>query len=102
PPCALPSRLSFPARRSSDLCIASRPVRMRGIGERLDPVPALPPLHLVLVNPGVAVNTPEVFAMLARKENPPLPDPAWQDLDSLLDRQRRRLNSSHVKISYAL
>src|SRR5690606_20976330 len=38
---------------------------MSGIGERLQPVPAVPPLWLLLVNPGEAVSTPAVFKALA-------------------------------------
>jgi 4-diphosphocytidyl-2-C-methyl-D-erythritol kinase len=37
---------------------------MRGLGERLDPIRGLPPLPLVLVNPGVHVATPAVFRSL--------------------------------------
>ncbi|MCV2874090.1 4-(cytidine 5'-diphospho)-2-C-methyl-D-erythritol kinase [Defluviimonas sp. WL0050] len=49
------------------------PQRMRGIGEQLDPFVGLPgPLAMVLVNPRVAVSTPEVFKALSRKDNPPL------------------------------
>jgi 4-diphosphocytidyl-2-C-methyl-D-erythritol kinase len=49
------------------------PQRMRGIGERLDPFVDLPGhLAMVLVNPRVAVSTPEVFKALSRKDNPPL------------------------------
>lgn len=55
------------------VCLAGRPARMRGVGEVLDPLPALPPLPLVLVNPGVAVATPAVFAALKRRDNPGLP-----------------------------
>ena len=35
--------------------------RMSGIGERLEPAPALPPCGIVLVNPGMAVATADVF-----------------------------------------
>jgi 4-diphosphocytidyl-2-C-methyl-D-erythritol kinase len=35
-----------------------------GIGERLQPWPGLPPVVLVLVNPGIAVSTAEVFQNL--------------------------------------
>lgn len=66
------------------VCVASRPVRMRGIGEVLDPVPPIPPLWVVLVNPGVAVSTPTVFKALESHDNPPLPPPAWETADSLL------------------
>jgi len=44
------------------VCLAApEPRMMRGIGEDLTPVPALPPLWLALVNPGVAMPTPAVF-----------------------------------------
>ena len=43
------------------VCLASRPCRMEGVGERLTPHAPLPPCGLVLVNPGVAVATPSVF-----------------------------------------
>ncbi len=66
-------------------CVESRPVRMRGIGERLDPVPALPPLWLVLVNPGVDVPTGAVFRALTSVQNPPMPDPCWKDADGLVE-----------------
>ena len=57
------------------VCMAGVPTRMRGLGEILDPLPPLPPLHLVLVNPGRGLSTPAVFKVLAQRENPPMPDP---------------------------
>jgi 4-diphosphocytidyl-2-C-methyl-D-erythritol kinase len=56
------------------VCLAPGAWRMRGIGDRLDPGPALPACWAVLVNPGLAVSTPSVFAALQSRENPPLPD----------------------------
>lgn len=44
------------------VCLAGVAAYMGGIGEDLDPVRALPPASLVLVNPGVAVPTAKVFA----------------------------------------
>ncbi len=44
------------------VCLDPRPRVMRGIGEQLSAPIDLPPLHAVLVNPGVAVPTKEVFA----------------------------------------
>jgi 4-diphosphocytidyl-2-C-methyl-D-erythritol kinase len=46
------------------VCIDPRPRRMRGIGERLSAPLAIPKLAAVLVNPGVAVPTRDVFAAL--------------------------------------
>jgi 4-diphosphocytidyl-2-C-methyl-D-erythritol kinase len=57
------------------MCLASGPARVGGIGERIAPVAGLPPLAAVLVNPLRPMPTPPVFAALARKDNPPMPDP---------------------------
>jgi 4-diphosphocytidyl-2-C-methyl-D-erythritol kinase len=46
------------------VCLASKTCIMRGIGEKLSPV-AMPRLHAVLVNPGAAVATRDVFAKFA-------------------------------------
>ncbi len=43
------------------VCLASRPARMRGIGEILNAAPELPAFGMVLINPGLAVPTPAVF-----------------------------------------
>jgi 4-diphosphocytidyl-2-C-methyl-D-erythritol kinase len=42
-------------------CLIGVPLRARGIGEKIEPVGTLPPLHLVLANPGVPLSTAEVF-----------------------------------------
>jgi 4-diphosphocytidyl-2-C-methyl-D-erythritol kinase len=46
------------------VCVRSRPARMRGIGERLEPLPDLPALDLVLANPRLPLGTPAVFKAL--------------------------------------
>lgn len=43
------------------MCLASRTARAAGVGERLTPAPRLPPLPVVLANPGFALATPAVF-----------------------------------------
>jgi 4-diphosphocytidyl-2-C-methyl-D-erythritol kinase len=61
-------------------CLESRAVRMGGIGERLSPAPALPSCGLVLVNPGVAVATAEVFRARRGAWSDPAALPAgWDD-----------------------
>lgn len=68
------------------VCIASHPARMLGIGEVVTPLPALPLVPLVLVNPGIAVATPQVFAAMGRRDNPPLPPiQHFVDMASLID-----------------
>jgi 4-diphosphocytidyl-2-C-methyl-D-erythritol kinase len=56
------------------VCLAGRPVRMTGAGEELHPLAhPLPPAALVLINPGVALATPAVFAALDRRDHAPMP-----------------------------
>jgi 4-diphosphocytidyl-2-C-methyl-D-erythritol kinase len=76
---AVPDLLPLAVELGADVpvCLLSRPARMRGIGERLEPV-ELPVLDLVLANPNRAVSTAEVFAALgpiapASAPDPPLP-----------------------------
>ena len=63
-------------RLGADVPVCLRPVaqRMHGIGELLSDVPPLPPLHAVLVNPGLHLPTPTVFARLDTRQNAPMPD----------------------------
>lgn len=63
------------------VCLAGRPCRMTGIGETLAPLPPLPALDILLVNPRRPVSTPTVFRALARKSNPAMPAtlPRWRD-----------------------
>jgi 4-diphosphocytidyl-2-C-methyl-D-erythritol kinase len=49
------------------VCVDPRPRRIRGIGEVLSAPLAMPKLAAVLVNPGVAVPTRDVFALLGLK-----------------------------------
>ena len=70
------------------VCLHGRPARMRGIGEHLSPLPPLPPVWLVLVNPRVQVPTPQVFAGLTRRNHPSVPEPlsaGWPDAVALAD-----------------
>lgn len=74
-------------------CLANRPIRMRGVGEVLEPLPRLPDFHMVLVNPGVALSTPAVFGTLAQRNNRPMPPLSdWGDLDALLHDLRQCRN----------
>ncbi|WP_201415374.1 4-(cytidine 5'-diphospho)-2-C-methyl-D-erythritol kinase [Mesorhizobium sp. J8] len=58
------------------MCLKGKPLVARGIGDEVSPLSAFPALGLVLVNPGVAVSTPDVFKALSSRDNealPPLP-----------------------------
>lgn len=73
---ALASAVDWPAIAASlgadvPVCLASTAQLMWGIGRETAPVPALPPLPAVLVNPGVPLATAAVFRAL---NAPPAPE----------------------------
>lgn len=55
------------------MCLASVPLRARGIGEAIEKA-AMPSVPLVLINPLKPVSTPEIFRNLARRDNAPIGD----------------------------
>lgn len=69
------------------MCCDGRPARVRGIGETVVPLPAMPALPLLLVNPRVPVATPTVFKALTRRDNgrlPDLPATGFADIEALV------------------
>lgn len=61
------------------VCLDPRARMMRGVGERLGAALALPPLAAVLVNPGVALETRQVFGRMGLapgQDHEPSPHPA--------------------------
>jgi 4-diphosphocytidyl-2-C-methyl-D-erythritol kinase len=72
-------------------CLDGRPLRMCGVGERLDPLADLPPLDLVLVNPRRPLATADVFRTLALPQGGLEEPPAALDL-APLDRLPRSRN----------
>ena len=67
------------------MCLASQPLLACGKGERIRPLRDLAAHPMVLVNPGVALSTPSVFAALQRRDNPPvdLAGDAFPDIGAL-------------------
>ncbi|MBB5274639.1 4-diphosphocytidyl-2-C-methyl-D-erythritol kinase [Rhizobium rosettiformans] len=53
------------------MCLASTPLRARGIGEAIEKA-AMPSVPLVLLNPLKPVSTPEIFRSLTRRDNAPI------------------------------
>ncbi len=88
------------------VCLAGRARRMTGAGETLSEVPPLPPAWIALANPGVAVSTPDVFARLDRRDNPPLPAvPSFTGAAALatwLQRQRNDLEPAALGLAPAI
>lgn len=89
------------------MCLYSRTCEALGIGERLKPVHAFPPVHLVLVNPMAPVSTADVFNRLETRENPPMP-PLPDALDRVamlslwLDGTRNDLEAPAIEIAPAI
>lgn len=54
------------------MCLLARAAHVSGIGDVVCPVPDLPALPAVLVNPGVAVSTAQIFATLSERNNAPM------------------------------
>ncbi len=75
----LAERLELAGMLGADVpvCLFGQAARIRGRGERIDPVRGLPELPLLLVNPGVELPTAAVFAALrgpfGELDRPPLP-----------------------------
>lgn len=61
--------------------------RMQGVGEQVKPIPNLPELYAVLVNPNIPVMTAEVFGRLDCDDNPAMPDtvPTGTDAAALIE-----------------
>jgi 4-diphosphocytidyl-2-C-methyl-D-erythritol kinase len=76
------------ARLGADvpMCLAGRAAFVSGVGERLAWAPPLPQCAVLLVNPGVAMPTRDVFAERhgAFSAERPVPQP-WRDLTELAD-----------------
>lgn len=63
------------------MCLAGRPALVSGVGERLSPAPRLPACAILLVNPGLPLPTPQVFAARQGAFSAERPAPAvWPDL----------------------
>lgn len=67
------------------MCLAGQAALVSGVGEVLRPAPPLPPCAILLVNPGMPLATPEVFAARRGAFSAARPVPAaWPDLGGLV------------------
>jgi 4-diphosphocytidyl-2-C-methyl-D-erythritol kinase len=96
-------RLDLPVQELLDLggrlgadvpmCLAGRPSFASGVGERLQAAPALPSCAVLLVNPGAALSTAEVFAARRGDFSPGRPSAGpWPTLADLVETLAERGN----------
>jgi 4-diphosphocytidyl-2-C-methyl-D-erythritol kinase len=77
--------IAAPLGADMAMCLAASPLTAKGIGDELTFVKGMPQYAMVLVNPGIPVDTAAVFKGLARADNMPLPAlPKRLDLDHLV------------------
>jgi 4-diphosphocytidyl-2-C-methyl-D-erythritol kinase len=75
------------------MCLASRTALASGVGEHLQPAPPLPEAAILLVNPGVALGTPEVFAKRSGTFSRAIPlQGGWTSVADLVEQLARRGN----------
>ena len=89
------------------MCLDQTQARARGIGDALTPLPDLPAMDILLVNPGIPVATPSVFRALAGADNPPLPPlpDRFADADALvawLETTRNDLEAAATTVAPAV
>lgn len=86
------------------VCLSGQATRMGGVGDQLMPIDILPKLPCVLINPRVAVSTPQIFAQLSRKDGAEIGDIPQHQL-TLIDAvdwiRGLRNDMQNTAISYA-
>ncbi len=71
------------------VCLRGRPAQMRGVGEQLGAAPNMPACGLLLINPGVALGTADVFRARGGDFSPPAALPAgWTSAAAMADTLR--------------
>lgn len=79
-------RLALALGADVPVCLAGKPARMQGIGEALTPLADFPELPVLLVNPGRALATPDVFRATRRHSGTAdWPSAGFSDSDRLMD-----------------
>jgi 4-diphosphocytidyl-2-C-methyl-D-erythritol kinase len=95
-----PAMMEIAASLGADVpaCLDGRPVWVGGIGERLDPLPDLPPLGIVLANPRRELPTASVFrarhGAFTDRERPRIAPRSAADLLDLVKQTRNDLTEA--------
>lgn len=88
------------------MCLHARSAWAEGRGEMLTFEPALPPLHALLVNPGVPSSTGAVYRAYDAMPRPlgarPSPPPSWDAVIGWLEEQRNDLEAPAIALQPAI
>ena len=98
--------IAIPLGADVPVCLKGRPCWAEGIGEKLTVVPVFPTLHVVLVNPGTAVSTAEVFRTVQDRSGTDRAHPAtFADANALvgfLETARNDLEAPAIHLAPAI
>ena len=87
------------------VCILSKAARMNGMGEMVSKVENLPPLGIILINPGIPISTRRVFQMHQGKFSPTVELQAIKDTEvfyEFLARQKNDLQDLAIRMVPAI
>ena len=87
------------------VCILSKTARMNGMGEMVSKVENLPPLGVILINPGIPISTRRVFKMHQGKFSPTVELQTIEDTEvfyEFLARQKNDLQDLAIRIVPAI
>lgn len=76
-------------------CFASTPVWMEGYGEQLSPV-SVPPMHVVLLNPGIPLMTADVYRAVKPPFRASLPLPSFTTREHALGWLKEKANDLEI------
>jgi 4-diphosphocytidyl-2-C-methyl-D-erythritol kinase len=87
------ARLGLSLGADVPVCLSSRTSRMQGIGENIETLVPVPPVGVVIVNPGVAVSTAAVFTRRAGEFSAEADDCGpWSDAAAMVESLRQNRN----------
>ena len=87
------ARLGLSLGADVPVCLSSRTSRMRGIGENIVTLAPVPPVGVVIVNPGIAVSTAAVFTQRAGEFSAEADDCGpWSDAAAMVESLRQYRN----------
>ena len=86
------AELLLPLGADMPMCVASRPLIARGIGEDIEILASFPRLHAVLVWPGVTLDTKRVYGAYQQEDRNLISDYKFNSADALIESLKNSRN----------